>query len=164
MPLTDSHSPMAAPVKVKLFDLPNELHLEILQYLDFPFRVALSQSCSFFRARFKVTCETPDKQWSYYARLRNGRGAQHPPLDSTKSITMITWTAAYSDRKDDYFACHVCLKLCHRDKLYNGGPWIWHRRHAIDSTSRICFDCSEESRHYHEKHISPYTRNLVFCL
>ena len=70
---------MAAPAKVTLFDLPNELHLEILQYLDFPFHMTLSQSCSFFRARFKVTCETPDEQWSYLGEAEKWPRYATPP-------------------------------------------------------------------------------------
>jgi hypothetical protein len=58
-----------------LFSLPNELHLEISSWLDYPSHIALSQTCLFFIVVEKPT--TPELKLSFlFAAERLARSAQ----------------------------------------------------------------------------------------
>jgi hypothetical protein len=46
------------PSVTTLFDLPTELHLEMIQFLDYNSKLALSQTCSFFTAMITTKATT----------------------------------------------------------------------------------------------------------
>lgn len=56
---------MASSSRATLVDLPAELHLEITCFLDYPSRLALSQTCSLFTAMINTVPETPGEKLLY---------------------------------------------------------------------------------------------------
>ncbi|CAG8363187.1 unnamed protein product [Penicillium salamii] len=107
-----------ASITTTLLDLPTELHLHIIKFLDYPSSFALSHTNQRFRAILPM----------------------EPPETREEKLSFLLAIELWP-RYDHLFSCSICLKLRPRNAFTDKQIRAKRRKGAIESDHRFCLDC-----------------------
>lgn len=126
---------MAHTSTVTLVQLPTELLLQIIKYVDDPSTLALSQSNKLFR--------THDYSWKAYNARAKGFASVCPrELGQACAVFYLAIKMVVdSSRYQNYFACSQCLKLRFRDTFADKQIKAKRGKGHAESDRRFCIDC-----------------------
>ncbi|KAE8422358.1 hypothetical protein BDV36DRAFT_231402 [Aspergillus pseudocaelatus] len=101
-----------------LLDLPTELQLIIIDKLDYPSRLSLSQTNKYLRSSISIQPpSTPQQRRQYLCDKETWPGYQ------------------------EYFACSRCLQLLHYSRFTSGQVRGRHAKLCSGRYFRVCIDC-----------------------